>query len=386
MSGPSTSFRAAFRARNRRLPRLAGLVLLALAAGFPSALFAFHEGGVAQCEGCHVTHSGPAGVPVVEDGLLLGANATDTCLRCHATASGNTWGTDALAPGPIYGGGAFVFLTEDNLNDSRDGSDPTQWIGGHRAGHNVISLERGTLADPENAVAPGGSYPSSSLQCTSCHDPHDRGGNYRMLYGSDFPDASVEGFVFTYSSAAPEAVGIALDGPPESDAHHNAYVRGMAEWCGNCHGGVNIHEGTLSRFFQHPGDQPLGTELSVNYNDYQGTGEPQGPGTDAYVVHVPVEDPFESSTSFRGPVRAGARLMCLSCHRAHASSAPHAGRWDFNIETWADEGAVSGSYPIPNPYAATAGPSQRELCEKCHGPDDIPQRGLGSPGIRRRSP
>jgi hypothetical protein len=59
--------------------------------------------------------------------------------------------------------------------------------------------------------------------------------------------------------------------------------------------------------------------------------------------------------------------MCLSCHRAHASSGPYSGRWDFNITTWAEEGAISGSYAIENPYEASSGTQQRRLCEKCHG-------------------
>ena len=56
-------------------------------------------------------------------------------------------------------------------------------------------------------------------------------------------------------------------------------------------------------------------------------------------------------------------VMCLSCHRAHASSAPHAGRWDFNVALLSEDGAVSQSYAIPDPYG---GPNQGTLCSKCH--------------------
>ena len=62
--------------------------------------------------------------------------------------------------------------------------------------------------------------------------------------------------------------------------------------------------------------------------------------------------------------------MCLSCHRAHATSSPAAGRWDFKVALLADDGRASGSYPIPNPYGGAA---QGPLCSKCHetpkGPD-----------------
>ena len=60
-------------------------------------------------------------------------------------------------------------------------------------------------------------------------------------------------------------------------------------------------------------------------------------------------------------------VSCVSCHRAHASSAPNALRWDPNITVWAEEGIASASYAIPNPYASTAGPLQETLCQKCHG-------------------
>jgi hypothetical protein len=56
----------------------------------------------------------------------------------------------------------------------------------------------------------------------------------------------------------------------------------------------------------------------------------------------------------------------MSCHRAHASSGPALGRWDFNVRYLSEDGAQSGSYPLPNPYP---GPDQRQLCVKCHYPD-----------------
>ena len=60
--------------------------------------------------------------------------------------------------------------------------------------------------------------------------------------------------------------------------------------------------------------------------------------------------------------------MCLSCHRAHASSAPAAGRWDFNVTFLHEDGAESGSWTIPDPYGDL---SQRSLCNKCHKKDEF---------------
>jgi hypothetical protein len=60
--------------------------------------------------------------------------------------------------------------------------------------------------------------------------------------------------------------------------------------------------------------------------------------------------------------------MCLTCHRAHASSAADAGRWDFQVTLLHEDGAESGSYQIPDPYAST---NQRSLCNKCHNKDEF---------------
>jgi hypothetical protein len=57
----------------------------------------------------------------------------------------------------------------------------------------------------------------------------------------------------------------------------------------------------------------------------------------------------------------------MSCHRSHATSAPNAGRWDFNILGMATDGVISGSYRIPNPYDG----GQRSLCNKCHSKDEF---------------
>lgn len=339
------------------------LFLAALVAA-ASPVAAFHSGGVGSCNGCHATHKDKNDPTVPSEPFLLrGANSTETCLRCHGTTYGNTWGQSVVDPGPQYGGGSFVFLQEDNINDGPNGSQPTDWIPGYQAGHNVVAPSKGILPDTLHLTAPGGSYPSTSLHCTSCHDPHGKNGHFRMLYGSDSDPSNAMGYPFKYTVPAPTAQGIDVEGAAESKSNHSAYNSGMTEWCGSCHG--NYHEGAGSGF-QHPSGGTLGGAMISTYNSYRGTGFLDGDGTDSYEPLVPVEDP-SITRDFRGPIPGTAKLTCLSCHRAHASSAPDSGRWDFKITTWAEEGVNSGSWPIPNPYSATSGPDQRCLCEKCHG-------------------
>jgi hypothetical protein len=343
--------------RYRSLPALvvSGALALALA---PAAL-PFHDDGTARCSACHVTHGER---PEVGDGLLRAGNATDTCLRCHESRHGNTWGPgdDPLAPGDLYGGGQFVFLLEDNLNDTPGGA--AEPIAGHAAGHSIISLDKGTSADPVHAVAPGGTYPSSAMHCTSCHDPHGKGGHFRLLYGSDHPESRAGGHVFSYTYPAPDAEGIPLHGPAESDSHHSAYRSGMSDWCANCHGHYH-DDSSPGGAFEHPVDELLPPQIAEHYNRYDGTGQP--PASEPYLALVPFEDPAVG-IGYTGTASSGSsRITCVTCHRAHASSAPRAGRWDFNVESWAAEGVESGSFPIPNPYPA-AGSAQEDLCHKCH--------------------
>jgi hypothetical protein len=342
-------------------------VIAAFAAAAPT--LAFHDAGVAHCNGCHTMHASEANP--ADDGtpnqfLLKESNSTDTCVRCHDTSYGNTWGASVDAPGNVYGGGQFVFLLEDNLNDGHNGGDPARWIDGDKAGHNVISVDKGTAADATNATGPGGTYNSSYLHCTSCHDPHGQGGHFRLLYGNDYPESNAFGYDFNYTNPAPEAAGIRIFGPGESNSNHTAFNNGMSEWCANCHG--DFHNTSYPTNLVHPSGAAMGADIAANYNIYEGTGHYTGDGSDAYLALVPFEDPA-MTTEFGGAANGTSKVMCLSCHRAHASSGPYAGRWDFNATVWAEEGVESGSYAIPNPYAATAGADQRSLCNKCHAKD-----------------
>lgn len=314
---------------------------------------AFHDGGAAQCDGCHIMHEGSA-VPGVDPALLLADSPSDLCLTCHAENHGAVLGIDPLLPPAEKGGGNFVFLMENNLNDAPDGL--TNPIFGDAAGHSIVAPARGLVPDSRNSVSPGGSFPASLLGCTSCHDPHGND-NFRLLYGAGPVQGGLAGFPYP----APQAEGIGLAGV-ESNSNHTAYRSGMSQWCANCHG--SYHDGDLSGF-EHPSGESMDANIVSRYNRYEGDASPGG-GSSAtsYLAAVPFEDPGASTTtsSTQGP-SGTSRVMCLTCHRAHASSAPYAGRWDFNVSLLGEDGVVSGSYPIPSPYDD---PAQGSLCAKCH--------------------
>jgi predicted CXXCH cytochrome family protein len=294
--------------------------------------------------------------------LLIFDNASDLCLSCHAASYGSVMGSDPLVPPREMGAGNFVFLLEDNLNDAVDGAlNP---IPGDAAGHNINAPGHGLSSDPTYPTSPGGSFPSGQMSCTSCHDPHGNT-NYRFLYGAGRGPSLGSGPAWAFVYPAPDAVGLNVTvGAPESNSNHIAYRSGMSQWCGNCHPDYLLDEHREALGFEHPVDEPMDAEFVTRYNVYNGTADPAGgsPAT-AYLAAVPFEDAGTTVGRTSGPTGTS-RVMCLSCHRAHASSAPASGRWDFNVSTLGEDGAASGSYPIPNPYAD---PDQTQLCYKCHG-------------------
>ena len=344
----------------RFLPACALLALVVFVGLHPlnvDTALAFHEQGVAACSGCHTMHNSQDGLLVDPDApngnayLLIDGTPSDVCLHCHSSA----FGTDPLAPPDEIGAGNFVYLLEDNLNDAFGGA--TAPIPGDAAGHNVVAPSRGSSADGTLTTAPGGTFPSSVLGCTSCHDPHGNA-DFRMLNGV----GTVQAGLYTFTSPAPAGVGLSIFSGAESQSNHSAYHSGMSDWCGNCH--RNMHTGAGR--FVHPAQRALGAHVASAYNLYNGSSDPLGGVVaTAYITQVPFETPGMTTTSTTGPA-ASNRVMCLSCHRAHATSAPDAGRWDFNVTYLADDGVESGSYPLPDPYND---PAQRSLCNKCHGKD-----------------
>lgn len=333
-------------------------LLAAASIAFAVPAEAFHDGGVASCKGCHVMHESEEGQLVpVGDSLLRADSPSEVCLNCHATSNGAVFGNGPLMPGPEYGGGDFVFLLEDELYDGDRG--PAWSTPGEAAGHSIVAPGRGLFADSRWPVAPGGSFPTADLGCTSCHDPHGNE-NFRMLHGA----GPVQGDSYSFFAPAPAAVGVDLRGAPESDSNHTAYQSGWAQWCGNCHS-ASYHDDDGSRF-DHPGEASLGSTVADRYNLYRGDQDPAGgSAVDSYLALVPFEDPASTTNGISGPAPTS-RLSCISCHRVHASSGPAAGRWDFQVEFLAADGVASGSYPIADPWLD---PAQRSACLKCHSVD-----------------
>lgn len=348
------------------------VVLLLLLIGLPC--FAFHEGNTGYCEGCHALHEGEGGG--VGSFLLRGVDAASTCLRCHAELGvhHNVLSDDGSSYTP---GGDFFWLKQGYFwtEDGQARQSP-----GNSHGHSVMAAGYGLAVDGQTSVAPGGIYPAASLSCVSCHDPHgqsigsgaeESGVNYRLLGGVGYSTAGV-----IFAEAAP--IAVAPGYWTESDSNHVDYGSGMSEWCANCHGGML--GGAEAR---HPAGKAarFGADMASAYNAYVRSGDVSGSPASSYLALVPFERGVTDAsrldpTGAAGPEAGTANVMCLTCHRAHASPFRHAGRWDFSATFLVD------SHPGPNDRGADGrnayygrdlvaefGPYQRSLCNKCHVKD-----------------
>ncbi len=412
---------------------------------FAGTGYAFHDGGVARCEGCHTMHNSLNGVaavtalPQFQAGpfLLKASDPSSSCLNCHQHAgdtapssfhistsqSDMPTGTPPLQLSP---GGDFGWLKKTYDWAGEEGPQTSR---GEAHGHNIIASDYGYTADTRISTAPGGDpfqYPSDKLSCVSCHDPHGRYrrsntgvisttgqpiissgsyntsldptatgyvGVYRLLGGVGYQPKSLSGsYSFIYQSffaVAPEDYNRAED---TTDVRV-AYGRNVSLWCANCHALMHSTFGSVV----HPADQTLSSDVLTIYNSYKKTGDLTGTQDKSYLSLVPFQmDNSVNMTTLKGAVTStagpvyGDRVMCLTCHRAHASGWDSMMRFplDTTFTTVAD---ASGNpvYPSPgaNPVEAMGRTTQefqkalydrpptkfaafqRALCNKCHARD-----------------
>ena len=416
------------------------LVIMAaalLTIGLGGMAYAFHDGGVANCESCHTMHNSIGGLKVLKAGsqftgvasLLKGSDPSSTCISCHsgATLSGKNVFTSTsinvqgAAPVNYTPGGDFAWLTKTTFGTS---------IPGERLGHNVVAGDFLLVADAVLKVAPGGTYKNTDLSCISCHDPHPKArvdstytivyptagavgvpiyksgsygdaptateavGTYRLLGGKNYVPKSVGTPLFQYDP--PVAVAPSTYNRMETSTDTRvAYGTGMSEWCANCHG--SIHADSVSANFIHPASSAagaqLGTTIAANYNMYKKSGDLSGSSVNSYTSLIPFEEGLGLSaanittlkayadpgnaTSTTGP-SGTENVMCLTCHRAHASGFKNITRWN-NSEFITQAGVYSppsggmttteyqaAMYDRPTSMFATY---QRSLCNKCHVKD-----------------
>lgn len=380
----------------RRSPRSWIILAAVVALGLGGQAYAFHDGGVAECGGCHAMHSSPA-----DDNLLVATDASSTCLACHENANdpGPTryhistpaaeLVNDTDIPKQRTPGGDFGWLRQD-LSALASYYAPINNYGYER-GHNIIAADNDyTFVD--GATAPGGTMPSGQLGCASCHDPHGQGrivdnaGTYEVRYpvfGTTYDPIFDSGSYIGDFPAAGEAVGVyrllggngyaafdavnfpgapvaRIDGSSipgsyrwnrsetRADPIRVAYGYNQANgftswglWCATCHPGMHETSPGSPGGLVHPTDGFLAGQ-AANYNAYVMTGDLTGNNTNSFTSLVPYASSTGDLSALDGEVGAPGGPSSLAgpaggdrmaCFSCHRA---HAGGWKY-ILRWNGE-------------------------------------------------
>ncbi len=300
---------------------------IAIICGLSGTSFAFHSGGVAECEGCHSMHNSLEGTSNVTgrtfaEGtgpyLLKANDQGGTCLNCHNAAdtapssyhisTNGITAYDSTVPVEMTPGGDFAWLKKTMTFVVRSNTTTNH---GERHGHNIVAADFGYVADPDLTVAPGGTYPAGNLSCSSCHDPHGRYrrdaagayattglpifgngsytnsanpiagvsavGAYRILGGVGYlPKSMVASGTPAFTTDPMDAVVASTYNRSEATTQTGiAYGKNVAEWCANCHSGMLQDSYTSGMTgLRHPAgnNAKLTADVVANYNAYVTSG------------------------------------------------------------------------------------------------------------------
>lgn len=415
--------------------------------GTGSSGHAFHGGGTGECQGCHSMHDMKTGqqqsVQITSSqknpSLLKGPDPSSTCLICHMAPGGtgqpqshyvSTSDADMPAgrpPAQLTPGGDFGWLKKTFSWGL--GSAKTADSSGERHGHNIIAASFNYAGDTKNTMAPQGTYPADQLSCISCHDPHGKYrrladgtiatsgvsifasgsynqgpepdatgavGVYRLLAGKGYQPKYLSGGV-AFTADPPAAIAPVSFNRAESGTDTRvAYGSGMSEWCENCHATSHKEGAGTAR---HPAGnlKRLSPDVVRHYNSYISSGNTKGSAATAYTSIIPFEMGTKDYVVLRktansdgsdrsGPdsSRGNPNVMCLSCHRAHASGWDNMTRWNMKAEFLVYQGLYPGVDNSAPPRLAQGRTSmeaqkafygrpstlyaayQRSLCNKCH--------------------
>jgi hypothetical protein len=294
-----------------------------------------------SCVDCHTMHNSQDGQPMAyqvntsftgfeprttTDNFLL----VSDCVGCHTSTGSST----------IVNNVPIVFSTSSFSNPLAGGNFSSVRNNDFR-GHNVVGIitQDSTLV----LVPPGGTEMSSQLNCAGefgCHGDRSAGkDNYTALKGAHHTDDSggITGSSVGLSYRFLEGILGKEDNDWEQDntsTSHNEYQGSTSSAtdtisyiCSKCHGkyhtwvGGSTEVGNSSPWLRHPTDISL--KASGEYANY----------TD-YSMVAPVARPDPDSVAVTSQVTPGTDIiMCLSCHRAHASPHYKILRWDYKSST-----------------------------------------------------
>jgi cytochrome c553 len=236
---------------------------------------------------------------------------------------------------------------------------------------------------------------SGSLVSSPFPDSTASVGSYRLLGGIGYFVKSLGG-AHAFVNKPPDVLAPDVFNRSEAVTQTRvAYGTGMSEWCLNCHGSMHQQSSEPLRHPFGPGDGELRRDnILDHYNSYIMTGDLSGTEATSYLSLVPFEigtgnytilRTIATATPTKGPSEADGTplVMCLSCHRAHASGWDNMTRWNARSQyivyngSYSQEGAayqpygqgrteieaLRANYDIP---AGRFAAQQLTLCTKCH--------------------
>lgn len=382
-----------------------------------------HSDAGLTCSDCHLFFADSESQQGdVNSAFLLKANVTDLCLSCH-TEGKNTPHTADLPNLEDRGWVAPIVMTTDGANPAELGvampAGDFYWSGVDPSrGHNPafsggVPTSQDMTADPVLGTSPpGGTLAGGEWSCTSCHGAHSRfddgvsawrqlkrrvngrvvTGDVRRygvenVSGDAIQDPQMEpllsnsrGMMHGEAYVAARADGHSLEGAdlfrPEGDANKNVYRGGFSSFCAACHG--DFHGGTDENarmtgdaWARHPSNLELGRSNRYGVAAYtgqvrntQGT-SPNPAGYDWKYPLVKADGDFtlrpdRPSAGVPGTVRGEDRIMCLTCHRAHASPFENMTRWETRAHSFIADGEMDFAGEI------SQGDNPAYGCAKCH--------------------
>ena len=319
-----------------------------------------------NCDYCHTMHNSQNGQPMAKS-YLSGALVDDSspneallrndCIGCHFYIGTETIGShdtpivlNTAPPGKPLAGGNFYFVA-DGLGDTDN------------LGHNVKGISSqenspmntppgfiGSVSLPNSGTGPG-SW-SQQLTCAGtygCHGNRTITDEIRAVFGGH------HGNIIIDQSSSADAVYnsyrflFGIKGAEDADWEytvsandHNGYegsssygsLNTISYLCGECHGNYHANSnlggtsnvGDSTPWLRHPTDFAFS---GVRDGSYAGSEYAlyNTPNANIYSIIAPVAESSPSTNS--QTVSSGSIVMCLSCHRAHASPYFKMMRWDY---------------------------------------------------------
>ncbi|HFC97551.1 MAG TPA: hypothetical protein ENJ40_03700 [Thermosulfurimonas dismutans] len=358
------------------------------------------------CSNCHTMHNSQGGNPMTYDNggpyrMLLRGD----CVGCHAQAFSNSNATGAIINSipQVYvidqgvGSGATLYKFDDfSSRGILAGGNFWYVTQGDQYGHNVAGLvnKDATLQTPPGFEPNYGGVARSSwpagtqVTCAGtygCHGDPSKSDEFVALSGAHHADDSTldgstpgKSYRFLLGIAGVEDPNWELH--PSSSAHNGYYAtsittRGSGNstgttpdtasinfLCAECHGKFHDYVlensgayGTSNPWVRHPVDFALSQAVtsSDNYTQYPnpnlftsvsavGQYFPDVPlGNTAYGFPVNNNGTVSSTVNFTGNDDI---VLCLSCHKAHASPWPDMLRWDYSACTAGNQNGNCGCF------------------------------------------